>query len=77
MTVRPGKRLHEWHEPVTPRPAATILLLRDADHGPEVLMTRRSLKASFAPGAYVFPGGVVDATDTVAIDRGLALVRDD
>jgi len=77
MTVRPGKRLHEWHEPGTPRPAATILLLRDADGGPEVLMTRRPLKASFAPGAYVFPGGVVDATDTVAIDRGLALVRDD
>jgi glyoxylase-like metal-dependent hydrolase (beta-lactamase superfamily II)/8-oxo-dGTP pyrophosphatase MutT (NUDIX family) len=77
MTVRPGKRLYDWHEPVTPRPAATILLLRDAEQGPEVLMTRRSLKASFAPGAYVFPGGVVDATDTAVLDRGLAVVRDD
>lgn len=26
-------------------------------------MTRRSLKASFAPGAYVFPGGGIDAAD--------------
>jgi recombination protein RecT len=29
----------------------------------EVLMTRRSANASFLPGAYVFPGGGIDATD--------------
>lgn len=29
-------------------------------------MTRRSLTASFAPGAYVFPGGGIDAADTAA-----------
>jgi glyoxylase-like metal-dependent hydrolase (beta-lactamase superfamily II)/8-oxo-dGTP pyrophosphatase MutT (NUDIX family) len=29
-------------------------------------MTRRSMTASFAPGAYVFPGGGVDALDTAA-----------
>ncbi|MDD2713961.1 MAG: MBL fold metallo-hydrolase, partial [Simplicispira sp.] len=29
----------------------------------EVLMTRRSGTASFAPGAYVFPGGGIDALD--------------
>jgi recombination protein RecT len=29
----------------------------------EVLMTRRSMKASFAPGAYVFPGGGVEPQD--------------
>ncbi len=77
MTVRAHKRLYDWHEPVAPRPAATILLLRDAEQGPEVLMTRRSMKASFAPGAYVFPGGVVDAADSAALDRGLAHVRED
>ena len=44
--------------------AATVLLLRDASDGTlEVLMTRRSAKASFAPGAYVFPGGGIDALD--------------
>ncbi|WP_287064990.1 MBL fold metallo-hydrolase [Ramlibacter sp.] len=46
-----------------PRPAATVLLLRDAPGGFEVLMTRRSATASFAPGAYVFPGGGIDAAD--------------
>ena len=29
-------------------------------------MTRRSLTASFAPGAYVFPGGGIDAADAAA-----------
>lgn len=65
--VRDSKRLHEYREPVKPRPAATVLLLRDAadpSKGPfEVLMTRRSATASFAPGAYVFPGGALDAAD--------------
>ena len=48
---------------VSPRLAATTLILRDSDSGPEVLMVRRSLQASFMPGAYVFPGGAVDAVD--------------
>jgi recombination protein RecT len=45
------------------RPAATVLLLRDTPKGIEVLMTRRSMTASFAPGAYVFPGGGIDDLD--------------
>ncbi|MFZ3029044.1 MBL fold metallo-hydrolase, partial [Rhodoferax sp.] len=45
------------------RAAATVLLLRDTSGGLEVLMTRRSSKASFVPGAYVFPGGGIDAAD--------------
>jgi 8-oxo-dGTP pyrophosphatase MutT (NUDIX family) len=49
--------------PVTPRPAATTLIVRDGDAGLEVLMVRRSLQASFMPGAYVFPGGAVDTGD--------------
>jgi len=48
------------------RPAATVLLLRDSPQGIEVLMTRRSLTASFAPGAYVFPGGGIDALDAAS-----------
>jgi glyoxylase-like metal-dependent hydrolase (beta-lactamase superfamily II)/8-oxo-dGTP pyrophosphatase MutT (NUDIX family) len=40
-----------------------VLLLRDTDDGMEVLMTRRSDRASFVPGAFVFPGGGVDADD--------------
>lgn len=60
---REQSHLHEYRPPVSPRPAATILLLRDAPQGLEVLMTRRSEQASFAPGAYVFPGGALDAAD--------------
>ena len=40
-----------------------MLLLRDTAAGVEILMTRRSSTASFAPGAYVFPGGGIDAAD--------------
>ncbi len=75
--VRPEKRLHAWREPVAPRPAATILLLRDTTEGPQVLMTRRSAKASFAPGAYVFPGGTVDACDASPQARERAARRAD
>lgn len=49
--------------PVATRPAATTLILRDGDTGLEVLMVKRSPQASFMPGAYVFPGGAVDARD--------------
>jgi 8-oxo-dGTP pyrophosphatase MutT (NUDIX family) len=50
-------------EPVVPRPAATILLLRDGADGLEVLMTVRHEASGFAAGALVFPGGKVDAAD--------------
>ncbi len=61
--VRPHLQIHPERTPATPLPAATVLLLRDGEKGLEVLMTRRSMTASFAPGAYVFPGGGIDATD--------------
>ena len=63
--TRPSQLLHPPREPVATRPAATVLLLRDTpdNGGLEVLMTRRSGTASFAPGAYVFPGGGIDALD--------------
>jgi 8-oxo-dGTP pyrophosphatase MutT (NUDIX family) len=55
---------------VLPRAASTTLVLRDGPSGPEVLMVKRSMQASFMPGSYVFPGGAVDAADAeVAIDE--------
>ncbi len=63
---RPSQQLHPHRDPVPLRPAATVLLLRDTPQGIEVLMTRRSMTASFAPGAYVFPGGGIDAADALA-----------
>ncbi|SDJ30735.1 MBL fold metallo-hydrolase [Variovorax sp. OV700] len=64
--VRPTQQLHPAREPVPVRAAATVLLLRDSEAGIEVLMTRRSDTASFAPGAYVFPGGHIDEADETA-----------
>lgn len=63
---RLNQLLHAQREPVVPLHAATVLLLRDGPQGLEVLMTRRSLSASFAPGAYVFPGGGIDTADAQA-----------
>ena len=64
--TRNSQLLHPQRDPATTRPAATVLLLRDGAAGLEVLMTRRSLTASFAPGAYVFPGGGVDPLDVAS-----------
>ncbi len=63
---RPSQLLHPVRPPAPIRFAATVLLLRDSADGLEVLMTRRALTASFAPGAYVFPGGGVDALDSTS-----------
>src|SRR5437764_15231063 len=54
--------------PVTPRPAATVLLVRDGDPW-ELLMVRRPGGADFAPGAYVFPGGTVHEDDRMFDDE--------
>ncbi|HRA78037.1 MAG TPA: MBL fold metallo-hydrolase [Burkholderiaceae bacterium] len=75
--VRPEKQLHPWREGVAPRPAATILLLRDTSAGPQVLLTRRSPTASFGPGAHVFPGGALDDRDASPRALELAHARDD
>ncbi|MGA5555072.1 NUDIX hydrolase [Streptomyces lavendulocolor] len=48
---------------VTPRRAATVLLLRDGAAGPEVHMLRRRASMAFAGGAYAYPGGGVDPRD--------------
>ena len=48
------------------KPAATVLLVRDADAGGvEVFMLRRTFNAAFASGMFVFPGGKVDDVDGV------------
>src|SRR5580704_16312596 len=55
--------------PAVPREAATVILLRQAvDAGAggvgfEAFLLRRTAELEFAPGAYVFPGGSVDARD--------------
>ncbi len=81
---RTTQQLHLYREPVATRAAATVLLLRDVpapERGGEggsaleVLMTRRSPQASFAPGAYVFPGGGIDALDAAPATHAAAQRR--
>ncbi len=58
---------------LVPRPASTILPLRDGADGVEVLLVRRNLNSDFVGGAYVFPGGAVDAGDAALADRVVGL----
>lgn len=46
-----------------PRDAATLILLREDDGEPQVLLGQRNSKHAFMPNRYVFPGGRVDRHD--------------
>lgn len=60
----PAQEILAGHQaPAKPRDAATVMLLRSRPAGLEVYMLRRKATMAFAPGAYVFPGGSVDARD--------------
>jgi 8-oxo-dGTP pyrophosphatase MutT (NUDIX family) len=62
----PSDELRAGH-PVTPRPSASIVLLRrggrHTSRGLQVLMAKRTESARFMPGFWVFPGGAVDPGD--------------
>ena len=61
-------------EPLPTRPAATVMLVRDAPAGSgvglKIFLMRRHSKMEFAPGVIVFPGGGVDDRDRNADLRG-------
>lgn len=69
MDQAKSNRPEEWVKPETEQlavPAATVVLVRDAPGnaaGIEVLLARRNSKIYFAGGAWVFPGGRIDAED--------------
>jgi 8-oxo-dGTP pyrophosphatase MutT (NUDIX family) len=59
----PGEELNEGA--VKPaRVAASVIVLRDSDSGPEVLLVQRNPQARFMGGAWVFPGGAVQGDET-------------
>ncbi|HOB65973.1 NUDIX hydrolase [Ottowia sp.] len=49
-----------------PRDAASVVMLRDGAPGLQVLLLRRHTDSAVLGGAYVFPGGKVDAADSSA-----------
>jgi 8-oxo-dGTP pyrophosphatase MutT (NUDIX family) len=49
--------------PAEPRNAATVILMRPSDRGPEVYYLRRQVSMDFAAGMCVYPGGAVDPRD--------------
>ncbi|HZH06722.1 MAG TPA: NUDIX hydrolase, partial [Lautropia sp.] len=46
-----------------PRAAASVVMLRDAPAGMEVLLQKRHASSSVLGGAHVFPGGKLDPAD--------------
>src|SRR3954452_11664648 len=59
----PGTILNESGEPTVPRQAATVIVLRGGAQRLEVLLVQRTPRARFMGGAWVFPGGAVDASE--------------
>jgi 8-oxo-dGTP pyrophosphatase MutT (NUDIX family) len=68
----PGEELNSGAVSV-PRVAASVIVLRDSEAGPEVLLVQRNPDARFMGGAWVFPGGAVHDEDG---DAGRAGVRE-
>lgn len=56
-------RFDPGREPVEPRDAATVVVVRETPSGLEVFCVKRHARSGFLGGAVVFPGGKVDASD--------------
>jgi len=56
-----------------PRPASTVVLLRDGPSGLETLLLKRNKALMFAGGFWVFPGGALDSGDLAAADGDVEL----
>jgi len=61
--TEPGQGLN-LGEVTAPRQAATVIVLRGDTQALEVLLVKRTPKARFMGGIWVFPGGAVDELDT-------------
>jgi len=59
VTVKEQEHPHK----LVPRPASTVVLLRDGPTGLQTLLLRRNEALSWAGGFWVFPGGSIDAAD--------------
>lgn len=72
MSITAGEEICAMDPPV-PRLAVSVVLMRDSLHGVEVFVQRRALTMDFAAGVVAFPGGRVDAADSLpsALSRTL------
>ncbi len=68
----PGQELN-LGEATPPRQAATVILLRGGEQTLEVLLVKRTEKARFMGGVWVFPGGAVDDDDGDRAHRAAAV----
>lgn len=59
----PGEKEHMTTDKTAIRDAATLVVLRDRDTAPRILMGQRGARAAFLPSKFVFPGGAVDRAD--------------
>ncbi|HEX3392422.1 MAG TPA: NUDIX domain-containing protein [Solirubrobacteraceae bacterium] len=62
LSTLPGQSVEGGRE-TPPRQAATVILLRGGDDALEVLLVKRTEKARFMGGVWVFPGGALDRAD--------------
>ncbi|WCB96042.1 MutT/NUDIX hydrolase [Baekduia alba] len=64
----PGEELNDGDAVTVPRQAATVIVLRGGAESLEVLLVQRNPAARFMGGAWVFPGGAVDAGEGTGED---------
>jgi 8-oxo-dGTP pyrophosphatase MutT (NUDIX family) len=68
LSLEPGAHINRG-EPVKPRQAATVIVLRGGAETLEVLLVKRNPEQRFMGGAWVFPGGAVELPDPAALVR--------
>jgi 8-oxo-dGTP pyrophosphatase MutT (NUDIX family) len=67
LATLPGQGTSRGEE-TPPRQAATVILLRGGSDALEVLLVKRTEKARFMGGVWVFPGGALDRSDGAEVD---------
>ena len=70
-----ARGVYETELPSEAMPAATVVLLRNAPNGFELLLVQRAAELAYHGGAWVFPGGRVEPADREGNGEELAVAR--
>ncbi|MDX1737370.1 MAG: NUDIX domain-containing protein [Alphaproteobacteria bacterium] len=62
-------------QPVTPEAASSLIVIRNQNGRPEILLGRRRASLRFMPGYFVFPGGKIDTKDRQVAEEILPLYQ--